>query len=216
MAHQIIRVVRGSFFLVVILSITSVPAAADVHTIQVNEFYTQCDDGSVAVQYIELKVYQFSQFFRQCASIQIKRTVAGPDVFFAKPVFVGHSDGEAFNKNKTFLIATASFQSIVGVVPDLLIPDGILDPAGGVIRFAADSGCALNFGTIHLVAYGDQGTVPAPGPNQSANLTAFLGSFTLGSPTPRNFANNQSLSWTCLPVPVEETTWGHIKSLYDQ
>ena len=112
------------------LVVLSSPARADVHTVQVNEYYTQCDNGSTDVQYIELKPFQLNQFFRQCAQIEIRRTTGGPILFFAKPVFVGHLDGEVFATQKTFLIATAAFQTVTGITPDLIIPDGILDPAG--------------------------------------------------------------------------------------
>ncbi len=213
MIPRIIKLSRGMIFLVAILSVVAAPALADVHTVQVNEYYTQCDDGATTVQYIELKSFSLGNFFRQCTSIQIKRTVAGPDLFFAKPVFFGHADGEIFPRPRTFLIGTPTFQSTTGVVPDLTIPDGTLDPAGGVIRFAADSGCALNWGTIHEVRYGDQGAAPAPGPNQAANSSGFGGVFTVGSPTPTNYAGSSASSWSC-SVPVEETTWGQIKSLY--
>lgn len=180
------------------LVVLSSPARADVHTVQVNEYYTQCDNGSTDVQYIELKPFQLNQFFRQCAQIEIRRTLAGPILFFAKPVFVGHLDGEVFATQKTFLIATAAFQTVTGITPDLIIPDGILDPAGGVIRFAADSGCTgINWGTIDLVAYGDQGIDPAPGPNQAAILSGFGLAFTLGTPTPTNFAGSTASPWTC-------------------
>ena len=37
---------------------------ADVHIVRVNEFATQCDDGSTNIQYIELRVYAAGQFFR--------------------------------------------------------------------------------------------------------------------------------------------------------
>ena len=191
----------GMLFLLLAAGL-SVPARADIHTVRVNEYYTQCDDGSTSTQYIELKPVTCCQIFRQCASIQVKRTVGGADVFFAKPVFVGHSNTESFPINKHFLIATPAFQAKTGVTPDLVMPDGTLDPAGGVIRFAADSGCAINWGTIHEVRYGDQGVAPAPGPNQAANLSG--STFTLGSPSPTNFAGASAISWSCQQVAVPE------------
>jgi hypothetical protein len=178
-------------------------SSADIHTVRVSEYYIRCDDGSTNVQYIELKPYFINQFFRQCASIQVKRTVGGPDLFFAKPVLVGHGNGDAWTTTQNFLLATPSFQAKTGIVPDLLIPDGILDPAGGVIRFAADSGCEpnTNWGTIHEVRYGDQGTAPIPGPHQAANFVSGSASYVLGSPTPRNFAGATTSTWTCVPPP---------------
>lgn len=205
---------RFALLPLVLLAVSASPLLADVHTVQISEYYTTCDDGSSDAQYIELRPYTAGQFFRQCASLQIKRTVAGPDLYFAKPVFVGHTDGESFPTNKTFLVASPALSAVTGITPDLVIPDGILDPAGGVIRFAADSGCAFNFGTIHEIRYGDQGAAPAPGADQAANLSGFGGTFSLGTPTPRNFAGETAASWTCDTVPVETATWTRIKSLY--
>jgi len=185
---------------------TPAPALADVHLIYVNEYYTQCDDGSTDIQYIELKPASTGQFFRQCASIQVKRTVGGADLFFAKPVFVGHTDGETFPRTRHFLIATPAFQAKTGVVPDLTIPNGTLNKAGGVIRFAADSGCAFNWGTIHEVRYGDQGTAPAPGPNQAAHLNTMTFTFSLGTPSPTNFSPATAAPWTCVVSSVPDPT----------
>jgi len=206
---------RSRFVLVftaVAVVLAVVPVSADVHTVFVNEYYTQCDDGSTAIQYIEMKPIAPLNFFRQCASIEVKRTVGGANLFFAKPVFQGHADDESFPTNKTFLIATPAFQSKTGIVPDLILPNNTLDKAGGVIRFAADSGCPeVNWGTIHEVRYGDQGTDPAPGPNQAAN---YSGGFTLGSPSPTNFAGSTATSWTCVVVPVDPSTWSRIKATF--
>jgi hypothetical protein len=181
-------------------------ARADVHFVRVFEFYTQCNDGRNDVQYIELRTVA-NQFFRQCASIEIKRTVGGPNVFFAKPVFVGHTNDEVFATSKAFLIATPAFQAATGIVPDLVIPNGTLATAGGVIRFAADSGCEpnTNWGTIHEVRYGDQGTVPAPGPHQAANYSSVTGLFTLGNRSPKNFAGATTTTWTCDTTPANVT-----------
>ncbi len=186
-------------------------ARADVHLIQINEYYTQCDNGSGEVQYIELRPLSAGQFFRQCASIEYRRSVPGPILFFAKPVFVGHGNAEAFPQQERFLIATSSFQGIVGFAPDLVMPDGTMDPQGGVIRFAADSGCSINWGTIHDVRYGDQGTSLAPGPNVAANLVSGS-SFVAGTPTPRNFAGKTSSSWTCIDLSCYELSLSHTGS----
>jgi len=193
------------------LALFATPVSADVHAIVVNEYYTQCDDASTSVQYIELRSIALGNFFRQCASIEIKRTVGGANLFFAKPVFAGKGNAQTFPNNGTFLIGTPAFQAISGVTPDLVIPNGTLNPAGGVIRFAADSGCATNWGTIHEVRYGDQGTAPAPGPNQAANFRTTTFTFSLGDPTPRNFAGATASSWSCIVVPVEPTSWSRIK-----
>ena len=103
-----------------VISVSSValyqPAFADVHTVQINEFYTQCDNGSNSVQYIELKPQGPGNLFRQCASIEVRRFVAGPILYFQKPVFVGHADVEGFPTQRQFLIATPSFQTITGVM----------------------------------------------------------------------------------------------------
>jgi hypothetical protein len=181
------------------IALLSAAARADVHTVRVAEFYTQCNNGLDAVQYIELRPYFANQFFRLCASIQVKRTVGGPDVFFAKPVFAGHTNDEVFATTRTYLIATPAFQAATGIVPDLVMPDGTLDPAGGVIRFAADSGCEpnTNWGTIHEVRYGDQGTAPAPGPHQAANWNNTTGTWSLGNRSPKNFANATVSNWNC-------------------
>ncbi len=174
-------------------------ARADVHTVRINEYFTQCATGSTDAQYIELKPYFINQFFRQCTSLSIQRTVGGTHTFFAKPVFVGHGNGETYTTTQTFLLATPSFQTSTGIVPDLLIPDGVLDPAGGVIRLAADSGCEpnTNWGTIHEVRYGDQGADPAPGPDQAANFRSSTATFLLGTPTPRNFAGATTSTVPC-------------------
>jgi hypothetical protein len=189
-----------------VLTLLTSAARADVHTVRVGEFYTQCNNGQNQVQYIELRPIG-NQFFRQCASIQIKRSLGGPDLFFAKPVFVGHSDGEVFGATRTFLLGTPSFQAATGIVPDLVIPDGIMDPAGGVIRFAADSGCEpnTNWGTIHEVRYGDQGTVPAPGPHQAALFNTTTGLWSLGNRSPKNFANVTVSNWNCDTGPPSVT-----------
>ncbi len=189
-------------------------ASADVHLVRINEFYVQCDDGSTDVQYIELQDYDLDQFFRQCASLQIKRTVGGPDLLFLKPVFAGKSDGDVFAVGKTWLLATPAFQALTGITPDVLIPNGILPKAGGVIRFAADSGCAFNFGTIHEVAYGDQGPVAVPGPDRSMNWRHPRLSWVEGSPSPTTFAGASASSWTCQATPARPTTWSRLKDLY--
>lgn len=191
--------------------IATAPAQADVHTVKVGEYYTQCDNASTDVQYIELLATTVGNFFRQCASIEIKRTVGGTNTFFAKPAFAGQSDSGVFALNETFLIATPGFQAVTGVTPDLVIPNGTLDPAGGVIRFAADSGCAVNWGTIHEVRYGDQGVDPAPGPHQAAVYRVVRFDFILGARTPKNLAGASESEWTCQPVPVESETWSGIK-----
>lgn len=175
------------------------PAIADVHTVRIVEVYTQCDNGGTDVQFIELRSVT-NQFFRQCASIEVKRTVGGPNVFFAKPVFVGHGNEESFPSQRTFLIATPAFQAATGIVPDLLMPNGTLDPAGSVIRFAADSGCEpnANWGTIHEVRYGDTGTVPAPAPHGTIIFNTTFSTWSLSTNrTPKNFANATTSTWTC-------------------
>lgn len=179
------------------------PAAADVHTIRINEFYTQCDNGSTTIQYIELRDYTLAQFFRQCASVEVRRTVGGPILWSAVPVFAGRGDGEVFPLNRTWLIATPAFQAKTGIAPDLSMPNGTLDPAGGVIRFAADAvnGCVTVWGTIHEIRYGDQTlavpNIPAPGRHQAGNYNNTGGTWSLGNRTPRNFSNVTTSTWTC-------------------
>jgi hypothetical protein len=185
------------------------PARADVHTVKIVEVYTQCDNGGTDVQYIEMRSVG-NQFFRQCASIQVMRTVGGPNVFFAKPVFVGHLNDEVFPSFGTFLIATPAFQAATGIVPDLLMPNGTLDPAGSVIRFAADSGCEpnANWGTIQEVRYGDTGTVPAPGPHQTIIFNTTFSTWSVSNNrTPKNYANQTTSTWTCdLSAPQVSVT----------
>jgi hypothetical protein len=79
------------------------------------------------------------------------------------------------------------------------MPNGTLPLAGGVIRFAADSGCEpnINWGTIHEVRYGDQGIDPIPGPTQAANYNSSTALFTLGTRSPKSFAGTTTSSWTC-------------------
>jgi hypothetical protein len=175
------------------------PARADVHTVRITEYYTQCSAGQTDIQYIEMKPFVLSQFFRQCASLQIKRTVGGPDVFFAKPIFAGFGNDQAWPTTMTFLAATAAWQAATGITADFTIPAGVLDPAGGVIRFAADSGCEpnANWGTIHEVRYGDQGTAPAPGAGQAAQWQNGSGTFIIGVPSPKNTAGTTTGSWSC-------------------
>jgi hypothetical protein len=205
---------RATFVSALLFGLAAAPQArADVHTVFINEYSTQCNDGSTDAQYVELLSVGFDNLFRQCASIQVKRTVGGTDVFFAKPVFAGHGDAEAFPTDGTFLIATPAFAILTGLTPDLLMPNGTLHPAGGVIRFAADSGCVTNHGTIHEVAYGDQGAAPAPGPGQAANLSTRTFTFSVGARSPRTYAGATASSWNCGSVPVEPRTWGGIKSL---
>lgn len=195
------RVRTGILLAAAGLCLMTAVGRADVHLVRINEFYTQCDDGSTNVQYIELRDYTLSQFFRQCASIEVYRTVGQDVLWSALPVFAGKQDTDLFPQNRTWLIATPGFQSRTGVVPDLIMPDGTLPVAGGVIRFAADSGCATDWGTIHEVRYGDQTlavpNIPAPGRHQAANYNNTTNSWTLGARSPRAFDGTPTTTWTC-------------------
>ena len=195
------KVGKGILLAAAGLCLTTAVGRADVHTIRVNEFYTQCDDGSTNLQYIELRDYVLAQFFRQCASIEVFRTVGGPVLWSSLPVFAGKLDSDVFPLNRTWLIATPGFQSKTGIVPDLIMPNGTLPVAGGVIRFAADSGCLTNWGTIHEIRYGDQTLVtpniPAPGRHQAANYNNTTNAWTLGARSPRTFNSATATNWTC-------------------
>lgn len=198
-----------AFALTAVLASGATSARADVHLVRINEFYTRCDNGSTSIQYIELRDYIATSFFRQCASIEVRRTVGGPIVWSALPVFAGRGDGEAFTTGRTWLIGSTSFQAKTGIAPDLVMPDGTLDPAGGVIRFAADSGCAFDWGTIHEVRYGDQSlpvpNIPAPARHQAANYNNTLNTWTLGARSPRNFPGSTTTTWTCDSQPPTVT-----------
>jgi len=196
-----LRFAAFSFLVLVSQFLLARTARADVHIIRIVEYYTQCNNGRTDVQYVEIRSISAGQFFRQCASIEIKRTVGGANLFFAKPLFAGHTNDESFPNGRSFLIATPAFQALTGVVPDLLIPNGTLPTAGGVIRFAADSGCEpfTNWGTIQEVRYGDQGTAPAPGPHQAAHFNTTLSTWSVSSTVrnPKNFANATVSNWNC-------------------
>lgn len=209
-----IRPLLFSVLIPAVLGLAPSISLADVHTVKINEYYTQCDDGSTDVQYIELRSTTIGNLFRRCALLEVKRVAAGAAVFLASPVFAGRGDNEDFPSGGTFLIATPAFQALTGVVPDLLMPNGTLDPAGGVIRFAAEGNCFFEWGTIHEVQYGDQGPAPAPGANRAANYRVATNTYSVGNPSPRNFAGSTASSWTCAPVPAESRTWGSIKRLF--
>lgn len=192
-------------------------AGADVHVVVVSEFYTQCADGNTDVQYIELTSEAPGQYFRQCATLQFKRTVGGPDVFLADPVYAGRSDSKPFAEGMSWLIATPAFQAATGIVPNVLMPNGTLNPEGGVIRYAADTGCPLvNWGTIHEVHYGDQGEVAAPGLGEAQHFVDAGHTWELGDPSPKNFSGDTSGTWSCPSVPVTERTWGWLKAVYSR
>ena len=100
----------------------------DFHNWSISEIYTNSDSS---VQYIEL--FTASDGQQNLAGNTIR--AFGADGAAGKS-FMFSSDISGSTTQKNVLIATESFETLTGIIPDYILPDGFIFPDGGRIDFA--------------------------------------------------------------------------------
>lgn len=138
------------------------------HLFDIREIYSNAN-GSV--QYIELVTIHPNERFLTGHSI----TVTNGDTTNR---FVFLTDLPGGTANKSFLIATQGFADLNLVIPDYIVPDGFLFPAGGTINFGEE---------VDILPYT---ALPLDGSNSLNRVDASTSELISGVSSPQNFAGS--------------------------
>ncbi|MFN0057570.1 MAG: hypothetical protein ACKVX7_03860 [Planctomycetota bacterium] len=194
------------------VALTTAPARAANHLIDINEVYTNAD-GSV--QFVELLA--LSAFQTQLAPTRINTfdgAGAGPTLAFDfTAAFPALGNGE------TVLVATPGFQALFGIAPDFIMPANSISLTNGRVVFQIEAPCGVIPNCeIDAVAYGSYtgatgmygspaAALPSSGTESLVRLvTAFCNcgnnatDWAVGPPTPTNNAGAVGM----LPPPPDD------------
>ena len=171
---------------------------ASQHLWDISEVFTNAD-GSI--QFIEFFTASAGQQFlnnftlTEMNGANTLNTFTFPNDLQLNSPLAGHPNTASTTANQTFLVATANFESLFGIVPDYIIPAGFLTSgAGNVLDFNVSPLESLSLS--NLPTDGFQSLNGMPGDEDpshfSINSTA----------TPKNFRGETAV----VPEPVTSAT----------
>lgn len=164
--------------LIVLLGLGAPTLRANFHLWDIQEVYTNLDG---TVQFIEFFSATSGQEFlaaHTLSSTGSSTFTFASDLPLNSPLS-GHPNTASSTTNQTFLMATANFTSLYGIVPDYVIPAGFLHSGTGNV---------LNFQTgtdaVNLTSLPTNGLQSLNADISNASATAFS---TNSTATPKNF-----------------------------